>query len=581
MKSRSGRELPIGWPLGLAIFAVYLPTVFGGYLSDDFVFLARAREGWFAVLDVLTGGAGPRFIRPLPSLYWMLAVEDRSGVVSHLISIGLHVANTLLVRSLLARRTIGERVAWAGAALFAVAPWISEAVAWPSGIFDLSATFFCLSGLVLWDSSRDSASFVAFGAALLCKESVVLVPLILPLLGHRRRIAWWWGGASLAYLAARWLAFDGLGGYPLTLSDLVTVVSALPVTLLSASDPLRLAASPAPFVLSLAAIGGYLAILVYVAWPVMRRPGAAATAGLAALVVAAPILPILYLSPDHAGGRLLYLPIALGIVLLAASSTTAPEKIVLLRRPALLAVLTVWSLGTMTHALDWMRAGREVRATLAALDEIPDHPGVEIALVDASEVIDGAYVFRNGLDEAVDLRNDRKKLSYLRGTAGRLGPGGGSRLGEDVVSIGVEDADARNLTRWEKVNWRRDGRRLELHRTSRVRLRIALPPDRGRRNRRYLFVRLHGLRCAHEGPGYGALYWRDVARERFFDSERRRELSVPARVPIVATWFRVGPSGRRDRRSIELRLELPSACSGQISIEEVHPPPAGSPPPAP
>jgi tetratricopeptide (TPR) repeat protein len=123
----------------------------------------------------------------------------------HLTNLALHVANTLLVFSLLLALTGAQLRAALVAALFALHPLHVETVAWIADRKDLLAAFFalltlrCYTDFVQRSAVRNQTleltadlrpqiavrywlSLLAFAAALLCKPSVIALPAVLLLL---------------------------------------------------------------------------------------------------------------------------------------------------------------------------------------------------------------------------------------------------------------------------------------------------------------------------------------------------------------------------------------------------------------
>lgn len=109
----------------------------------------------------------------------------------HAVSVGLHLANVLLVWSLLVRLTNARRWAAAiGAALFAVHPLQVESVAWISEQRGLLSALFALAALRLHVAGSEmpprsalawcmaTAAATCYGVALLAKPQVVLLPVI-------------------------------------------------------------------------------------------------------------------------------------------------------------------------------------------------------------------------------------------------------------------------------------------------------------------------------------------------------------------------------------------------------------------
>jgi tetratricopeptide (TPR) repeat protein len=105
----------------------------------------------------------------------------------------VHVANVLLVFSILLRLSGGTWAAFLGALLFAVHPVAVESVAWISEFKGLAACLFCLASTRLYlDHVRPGPgrlgrhafvlSFLAFILALLCKPTAAVLPFLLPVL---------------------------------------------------------------------------------------------------------------------------------------------------------------------------------------------------------------------------------------------------------------------------------------------------------------------------------------------------------------------------------------------------------------
>jgi hypothetical protein len=98
----------------------------------------------------------------------------------HITNIALHAGSSVLV-CLLGYRLGGRTTGIVAGALFALHPAGQEAVYWISARFDLLATGLALASLLLY--SRDGRGYLfgvlAFGLALLAKESAIALPVIL------------------------------------------------------------------------------------------------------------------------------------------------------------------------------------------------------------------------------------------------------------------------------------------------------------------------------------------------------------------------------------------------------------------
>jgi hypothetical protein len=180
--------------------ALYFPALRGAFISDDRVvvagnpatespaaaMLAFARPFWHGLKS-----ANP-YYRPLPVLSWALdrSVAGGSTIPYHASSIALHAINALLAAWL-----VGVLIGWrralpgAGAAGMAIAaalvvahPIHTEPVAAIYGRPDLLSATGVLLFLNFALRGRAIAAFVALGAALLSKESAILIPLLAPVI---------------------------------------------------------------------------------------------------------------------------------------------------------------------------------------------------------------------------------------------------------------------------------------------------------------------------------------------------------------------------------------------------------------
>jgi len=182
----------------IAVFLSYLLIATLAYWSilnntligDDYFYTVKAGElplsGLWHLFD-----NHPSFVRPLPSLtlwlqYKLFAVE---GTYSHLINIAFHAGNAYLLFWLLKKFRVSPYTALISSFMFLITPVAAEPVTWASGRFDLMSTFFILlaTGLYLTSVRGKSypfyacALFAAF-AAMLCKESAMILVILFPVL---------------------------------------------------------------------------------------------------------------------------------------------------------------------------------------------------------------------------------------------------------------------------------------------------------------------------------------------------------------------------------------------------------------
>jgi len=191
-------------------FWVFWPAIHGGWIWDDFNEIvynhllsdpAGIRKIWFSPdsLDYFPLKATAQWVE------WHLWGDQVTGY--HLVNIGLHLLSAFLLWNLLGK--LGVRLAWLGALLFAVHPLVVESVAWISefkNTLSLPPLLLAMLLYIDYDTKHDAAerdrnmiglpsptyllSFICFLAAMLCKSSVVMFPVVL-------LIYCWWKRGSI------------------------------------------------------------------------------------------------------------------------------------------------------------------------------------------------------------------------------------------------------------------------------------------------------------------------------------------------------------------------------------------------
>lgn len=335
--------------LGLCALA-WAPVATLGFVWDDFGLLVNhPRLGDPAALPELlvrdlwspTGIAAPPYYRPLVVLSFAVdrLVFGLSPALAHLHSLAWHLLAVALVHALLERLRPGLP-ALAGAALFALHPLQSEAVAFVAARNDPMAVALAVGALLLaWPAdarpARLAGAAVLAAAALLAKESVVFLPLLPVLLdlgaqgrpGPWRRPAALLAGVAGALLLRLVLPLAGVDRLPsgeqiATAVDRLPSVLALLGQLLVLPWPLgtgrQLAYLDPPAV---AVVGGLLALGVGVGL-LLRHGGRLAAAGL--LLAAVGLLPsaIALASVARVMERFVYLPM-LGVAIAVAAAWPA------------------------------------------------------------------------------------------------------------------------------------------------------------------------------------------------------------------------------------------------------------------
>ena len=179
---------------GLVAYSTVLNSWF---LSDDFAQIGKVLSGDFSVV---WGQAQGGFFRPLFILSYLVDTKiwGARPFGFHLTNVAFHSLNAFLTFVLSLRfvedlkLTAGAKrmIAIGAGALFLLHPSHTEAGSWISGRADVLATFFCLASL--WSSlsyarstrpAQLAVSLMCFTIALLAKESAICLPFLVLVVG--------------------------------------------------------------------------------------------------------------------------------------------------------------------------------------------------------------------------------------------------------------------------------------------------------------------------------------------------------------------------------------------------------------
>jgi hypothetical protein len=229
-------------PLALIVVfnLAFESAVFRGYFQEDDWHNIKARSAR-EVLRTFTGEfssglhAAGGFYRPFVRVVFALdrALYGLHAWGYHLTNLLLHMLAAALLFWLLRKLTAKAGLALLAALLFSLYPLNPEAVFWLSGRADVMAAAFVLLTLVLFvhflDSKRLSLcilSALSFAAGLLCKETAIILPVLVALvvvlyrrgeekrsLRHLALLELPFIIVAAIYLAARTWALGGVGGY--------------------------------------------------------------------------------------------------------------------------------------------------------------------------------------------------------------------------------------------------------------------------------------------------------------------------------------------------------------------------------
>jgi tetratricopeptide (TPR) repeat protein len=185
-----------------ATILVYASSLSGSFVFDDTkqivgnpalrswsnVLRAFTNDVWSFERATLTTDIPPPYYRPLFTIYLTLNYQ-LFGLWEpgwHLMNLLVHTLATVFVYYLTRRLSRDHVVAFLTALLFGLHPVHVESVAWISGIPDPLAALFYVPSLLWYVRYREegnrkwlAASVVAYGLAALCKETPLVLPLVL------------------------------------------------------------------------------------------------------------------------------------------------------------------------------------------------------------------------------------------------------------------------------------------------------------------------------------------------------------------------------------------------------------------
>ncbi|MYJ76057.1 MAG: tetratricopeptide repeat protein, partial [Gammaproteobacteria bacterium] len=534
--------------LGLTILVCvsYYPSLAGGFVWDDFVFVdapaIHAASGlwhiWFSPGDIR--GEGHYW----PIVYTTFWLEHKLWGLDplgyHIVNLVLHLVNSLLVWRLMGRLAVPG--AWLIAAVFAVHPVHVESVAWIIERKDLLSGLFYLTAFLTWmrfaetpTVKRYLLALALFVAGMLSKSIVVTLPAAL-LVWH------WWRQGNIKPLDVFRLAPFFLVGFAIGLADFAFYVSRESVDLgysfvervLIAARALWFYAAKLVWPFDLAVIYPLWEIdaedfraWLYVAasalfagalWFFRHWIGRGPLAG--ALFFAVTLAPVLgfvdfsYMQFSLVADRFQYLA-SIGLIAVVLGCLTHVAVKLARRSTGALAAIAVAALGGLT----WQQAG-VYRDGITLFGHIvthnprahDGHHNLSIALFDAGRIEEGLAANQIAREQRPDAPKPYSVLGKLLVEQGRF------EEADDVLqrAIGIDPAHRDALQNWAELA-RKVGRPAEAE--ARYRKVLAIDPEYGLahaglgtllfRQKRHAEALDH-LRMAVELPGSdetrGALY---------------------------------------------------------------------------
>ncbi|MBX2974254.1 MAG: hypothetical protein KF797_14250, partial [Flavobacteriales bacterium] len=391
-------------------FLLFWPVLHLTPFSDDHSALWNSgvrgipwRNGFFRPLSDLSFRMG--------HLLWGTAVEGHRAF-----NVVLHGVNAFLLFVLM-RQWADRRAGLIAALLFLLYPFHQESIVWLVGRESALGTFAILLGLVIAGSSLRPPIKVGLMALVmllgaLCYESALLLLPLAVLVAWSRLIPGWpgvrplliaLGGTALGWLLLRNGSTAGAHSdylFGLLPGDLPGLLSRIPKVAVRLFFPPG--SDKTVQLIRAVALG---VVLIAVALAIGRAKGMVAMRGRLVLLV---LLTVFASGIAIAGGvstvtsesdRFLHLPSAF-------LCSLAGVFLAQLRRPAirwgavaLLASISFWQM-RVGHA-NWKEASRITEQCMAALPSIPTEGRLWVGGLPDS--FRGAFIFRNGFPEAVDL----------------------------------------------------------------------------------------------------------------------------------------------------------------------------------
>lgn len=175
----------------LAVGWVFFPALHGGWFWDDYFEITHNAELRGSLWKIWLAPVSPDYFPLKATVQWVQWRLWGDHVIGyHLTSVGLHLLSAFLLWRLF--RRLGLPLAWVGGLLFAVHPLTIESVAWIAELkntLSLPLVLLAMSAYLDYDERKRGPdygrSLLLFAAAMLCKSSVVMFPVVILL--H----AWW------------------------------------------------------------------------------------------------------------------------------------------------------------------------------------------------------------------------------------------------------------------------------------------------------------------------------------------------------------------------------------------------------
>lgn len=330
------------WLLAVAALAAYHNTSGVPFIFDDINAISQnphLRSLWPPWEAMIAPPQSTVAGRPIVALTLALnyAVSGLNPWSYHVFNLAIHVANSLLLLSILRRTPGAQDLAWPAALVWTVHPLLTESVTYTVQRTELLMALFLLLTLYCVIRGRQFAAVVACALGMGCKEVMVVAPVIVLLydrafLAGSFREAFRQRGKLYAMLAVTWLVLVAAvaGG---ARSETVGFEHISPARYAWTqcgvmAHYLRLAVWPAPLALdyddwplrsSVPAMLIVGALVAGTVWALWKRPRLGFV-GAWFFVILAPTSSFIPIASEVAAERRMYLPVVAVMVLVMAAA---------------------------------------------------------------------------------------------------------------------------------------------------------------------------------------------------------------------------------------------------------------------
>lgn len=414
----------------LVAILIYFRVINNFFASDDFHWLSLAKNrpwDWSIFITNYEGSNIGGSYNPILFIWWKIfySIFGLHYQWYHVLSIVVHASNAYLVY-ILAKHIFGKYQSkaayWASVSglFFLIWPVQVEAVSWTAAWPHLLATFFYLLSLILYlqfltkkNIARIVASIIFFVLALLIKEIAMTLPVaILIFSWQQSKIDWkkiWpYFVLLFVFFVLRWQATGQLFGYygQSSLGFKVTDYAGNLMIMFwdwATAGYFRSLAYKFwyhfPWVL---ASGALLFLLVYILFLWRSKKIERLYIFILLLISCLPVLPLGLHRTTFAGERYLYLPTTFFVIWFFA--LIANLKINIKMKMFAIFFIAICSVIIINHKnIIWSKAAvlsKQIVSSYQFLDLQPHTRLLSMALPDN---LDGAEVFRNNLQQALEL----------------------------------------------------------------------------------------------------------------------------------------------------------------------------------